>query len=142
MYYIQINGYNIFQILKMVELENILSLIYHKNLYIMNPFLEFLTTKSISKMKRQIPKVLVTSLSNKTKQSLSSYQLSPQEFEALSLNFNFGKTTSTFTHHLIKKSTICLPQTIKKQFRFGNQVKRLSCYKHSAWNHQRQSQLT
>ena len=126
----------------MVELENILSLICHKILYIMNPFLEFPTTTSISKIKRQTPKVLATSLSNKTKQSLSSYQLSPQEFEALSLNFNFGKTTSTFTHHLIKKSTICLPQTIKKQFRFGNQVKRLSCYKHSAWNHQRQSQLT
>lgn len=126
----------------MVELENILSLIYHKNLYIMNPFLEFPTTTSISKIKRQIPKVLATSLSNKTKQSLSSYQLSPQEFEVLSLNFNFGKTTSTFAHHLIKKSTIYLPKTMRKQFRFGNQVKRLSCYKHSAWNHQRQPQLT
>ena len=94
--------------------------------------------------KRQIHKVLKTSLSSKAIQSLSSCQLSTLEFEGCYLSFKFGSTPWTPAYNLIQKFTACLTQATKKQFHLRNQLlcsKCLSYYKLSyTCSHQSKTQ--
>ena len=95
--------------------------------------------------KLQVHQTLKTSLSRKAIQILSFCQLSPQKFEILSLGFRFGSTVSTLTHNLVRKSTACQTEIMKKQFHFRNQTlesKLFSYYKPSTWTHLNQNQTT
>ena len=95
--------------------------------------------------KHQISKILKTTISGKALQSLTSCQLSLQQFEVRYLGFNFGSITSTFTFYLMQKSSTCLTQTMKKQFHFRNQplyTKHFSYWKPFTWTHLSQTQPT
>ena len=83
-------------------------------------FPELHTTKNFISTKRRILQELQLNFDRKAIRNLSSYQLSPNESEVLTLALNFVPTLSASTYYLFQKTASRLTQTMKKQLHFKN----------------------
>ena len=76
-------------------------------------FPETRITKSFRSTKRRILQELQSNFERKAIRNLSSYQLSSNKIEVLTLGLNFVLTLSALTQHFIQKSATRLTQTMK-----------------------------